>query len=152
MTMYTHKDIVGSIQLAAWELGVKESEVKTTAYSDLDFGPTVQTIIARFEDWETATVAAEEAIQQIPMTNMSTYYQSIAALRRLYDLTGYPVTGLNYWDNEDEIEISYPAIVGEHGSWTAAKRAAGIHDKDDRWGGRDHSNATSLPEVEAVSE
>jgi len=143
--MYSRSDILGWIQVAAWEHEKRESELKTTEYKDVDGGPTLATVFDRFEDWEAATEAAEEAIQQIPDA-AGVYHQSIAALRRLYDLTGYPVTSLDYWEHGTEMPIAYHEIVGVHGTWTAAKRTVGIHDSADRWGGRDYSTLRSVAE------
>lgn len=135
--MYSDEDILGAIQMAAWKHRKPETELTTTEYRDVDFGPSLTTIFDRFTDWETAAETAANTIQQCP-SSLSQYHQTIAALRWVYDTTGYPVTSLDYHDHATELPVTYQDVISVHGTWTAAKREAGIHDATNTWGGRDH--------------
>lgn len=135
--MYSDEDILGAIQMAAWKHRKPETRLTTTEYRDVDFGPTLTPVFDRFTDWDTATETAANTIQQCP-PSLPSYYQTIAVLRWLYDKTGYPVTSLDYHEFATELPVSYQDVISVHGTWTAAKREAGIHDATDTWGGRDY--------------
>lgn len=124
--MYSESDCIGAVQLAAWIYGKEETNLTTIEYKHSGFNPTVPTLLRRFDSWDDLTATAATRPQQIP-DNLPDYYRGVGALLRLYDLTGYPVTSLDYWDAEDELPVSYQTIVGVGGTWTNSKRIVGIH-------------------------
>lgn len=124
--MYSDTDCIGAVQLAAWIYGKQEPDLTTIEYKQSGFQPTIPTLLRRFDDWDSVTEEATTRPQQIP-EDIPDYYRGVAALRRLRDLTGYPVTGFDYRGLKDEITVTYQTIVSVAGTWTGSKQVAGVH-------------------------
>lgn len=127
--MYEREDCIGVIQLTALLHSKAPSEVTTTDYKKVGFLPSLPVIFDRFESWEDATRAANDMPQQVP-DHVPQYYRGIAALRYARDVTGHPVTGIDYRD-EINPPIPYVDIISIFGSWTQAKIEACIHTPED---------------------
>jgi len=108
--------------------GRDPSEVTTQVYRDIGMAPSIQTIYNWYPDWETALDDAANQPQEIP-SNLSSYYRSVAALRRVRDLQGYPVTGAKY--RRLSIQVPMHEILSPFRSFTQAKVVAGVHSEGD---------------------
>jgi len=124
--MYSDTDCIAVVQLAGWMYGKRPVDVTTTEYKATGFAPSLPVFFDRFEDWEDATTAAENASPKIP-TRAPLYYQSVAALRKAVTETGYPLTGIAYQEIETTVGVEYVDVINSIGPWTQAKRVAGIH-------------------------
>lgn len=134
MPTYDCSDCVAAVQLAAWMTGKEEKELTVSLYRSVGMKPSVRTVIERFDGWDAAKVEAANSPQQIP-SHLSQYYRSVAALRRVRDLDGHPVTGFKFKDR-DEMGVTYLEALEPFPTWTQAKIVARVHSPgDDPWDG-----------------
>lgn len=126
MTQYTATDCVGAIQLVEWMTGKPPSEITLRLYDGLGMTPSYTTIRNHLGSWSQAKERASTDPQAIPR-HLPQYYQSVAALRRVRDLNGYPVTGFRYKRAAADIGVTYHEALAPFESWTQAKITAGVH-------------------------
>jgi len=123
---YSEEDCIAAVQLVAWMTGQDITEVTIKTYRNMGMEPSYATIINHLGSWSNAKEIAGESPQMIP-SHLPQFYQSVAALRRARDISGYPVTGLQYRDIEDEIGVPYLTALKPFPTWTRAKMISGIH-------------------------